>query len=473
MYGISFPSHDMMKSHEKQVEEALKRDHRTIGKDQNLFMMHPWAPGSGFILPNGTRMVNTILTEIRRKYAKYGFDEVSTPLMYNRKLWETSGHWDKYREDMFSISPGAIPVSISSSAVVDKHQNSGTGGCCDHGHSDPKSSSSTDAEGPEFCLKPMNCPGHCLIFASDLRSYRDLPIRYADFSPLHRNEVAGALSGLTRVRKFHQDDGHIFCARDQVETEIKSCLKLIDEMYSMFGFASYELVLSTRPQNYIGQISEWDEAEAALKEALDAASIPWTVNEGDGAFYGPKIDVRVQDALGRKHQTATIQLDFQLPQRFDLKYTGADGQQHRPVMIHRAVLGSMERMLAILIEHWGGRWPFWINPRQAIVIPTTTAVSASDIVEYAQRVRDTLANDIDPESIDSHRFFVDIDLSGNTLNRAVREAQVAQYSFILVVGEKELRNGTVDVRPRQGGRIGAKTIAETKHMFQQLVETFK
>ncbi|KAJ1725446.1 hypothetical protein LPJ53_000376 [Coemansia erecta] len=474
MYGISFPSHDMMKTHEKQVEEAQRRDHRTIGKDQKLFMMHPWAPGSGFILPNGTRMVNTILTEIRRKYAKYGFDEVTTPLMYNRKLWETSGHWDKYREDMFSISPGAIPVSISNSAAAaDKHQKSSTGGCCDHEHSDPKPNSSVDAEGPEFCLKPMNCPGHCLIFASDLRSYRDLPIRYADFSPLHRNEVAGALSGLTRVRKFHQDDGHIFCARDQVEAEIRSCLKLIDEMYSMFGFASYELVLSTRPQNYIGQVSEWDEAEAALREALDTASIPWTVNEGDGAFYGPKIDVRVQDALGRKHQTATIQLDFQLPQRFDLKYTGADGRQHKPVMIHRAVLGSMERMLAILIEHWGGRWPFWINPRQAIVIPTTTAAGASDIVEYAQRVRDTLASDIDPESVDSHRFFVDIDLSGNTLNRAVREAQLAQYSFILVVGEKELRSGTVDVRPRQGGRIGAKTIAETKDMFQQLVESFK
>ncbi|KAJ1645980.1 hypothetical protein LPJ64_002493 [Coemansia asiatica] len=469
IYGISFPTHDMLKEYQKRLEEAARRDHRSIGKEQKLFMMHPWAPGSGFILPNGTRMVNTILTEIRRKYAKYGFDEVSTPLMYNRKLWETSGHWDKYREDMFSISPGAVAASIVAEPNTQENKQSS---CCNHGAQYNAQTGSSDIsakdESAEFCLKPMNCPGHCLIFASELRSYRDLPIRYADFSPLHRNEVAGALSGLTRVRKFHQDDGHIFCARDQVADEIQSCLKLIDEMYSMFSFASYEVVLSTRPQSYIGEISEWNEAEDALKDALNNSGLSWSTNEGDGAFYGPKIDVRVQDALGRKHQTATIQLDFQLPQRFQLKYAGADGQQHRPVMIHRAVLGSMERMLAILIEHWGGKWPFWINPRQAIVIPTTTAAGARDIVEYAQKVRDALANDIYAESVDSHRFFVDIDLSGNTLNRAVREAQLAQYSFILVVGEKELSSGTVDVRPRQGTRIGAKTVAETKQMFQDL-----
>ncbi|KAJ1819751.1 hypothetical protein LPJ75_001111 [Coemansia sp. RSA 2598] len=469
IYGISFPTHDMLKDYQNKLDEAARRDHRSIGKEQKLFMMHPWAPGSGFILPNGTRMVNTILGEIRRKYAKYGFDEVSTPLMYNRKLWETSGHWDKYREDMFGISSRALAVSIAQP----KTQGAEEAGCCSHGAQDAKADGDGAAgEESEFCLKPMNCPGHCLIFASELRSYRDLPIRYADFSPLHRNEVAGALSGLTRVRKFHQDDGHIFCARDQVADEIQSCLRLVDEMYSMFKFPSYEVVLSTRPQSYIGEISEWDEAEGALKAALDSTGMPWSINEGDGAFYGPKIDVRVQDALGRKHQTATIQLDFQLPQRFQLKYTGADGRQHRPVMIHRAVLGSMERMLAILIEHWGGKWPFWINPRQAIVIPTTTAAGARDIVEYAQKVRDTLANDVHAESVDSHRFFVDIDLSGNTLNRAVREAQLAQYSFILVVGEKELRSETIDVRPRQGARIGAKTVAETKAMFQDLVERF-
>ncbi|KAJ2727117.1 hypothetical protein GGI07_000001 [Coemansia sp. Benny D115] len=471
IYGISFPSKDMLSEHQKRLDEASRRDHRTIGKEQKLFMMHPWAPGSGFILPNGTRMVNTILAEIRRKYGRYGFDEVSTPLMYNRKLWETSGHWEKYREDMFGISPGgtegkpAIAVANASSVAQD--------GCCDHSHHTHKENGSLGDAGSKYLLKPMNCPGHCLIFASELRSYRDLPIRYADFSPLHRNEVAGALSGLTRVRKFHQDDGHIFCAREQVAGEIESCLHLVNEMYEMFGFASYELVLSTRPQNFIGEMAEWDEAESALRSALDASGTAWAINEGDGAFYGPKIDVRVQDALGRKHQTATIQLDFQLPQRFQLKYTGADGRQHRPVMIHRAVLGSMERMLAILIEHWGGRWPFWINPRQAIVIPTTTAAGTEDIAAYAQQVRDSLANDKNPESVDSHRFFVDVDLSGYTLNRAVREAQLAQYSFILVVGEKELRNGTVDVRPRQGGRLGAMSIADTKKMFQDMVEEFK
>ncbi|KAJ2592011.1 hypothetical protein H4R99_006554, partial [Coemansia sp. RSA 1722] len=471
IYGISFPTQDMMNDHQKKLDEAARRDHRSIGKEQKLFMMHPWAPGSGFILPNGTRMVNTILSEIRHKYAKYGFDEVSTPLMYNRKLWETSGHWDKYREDMFSIAPGALAVSIAEPKVQDSQQT----GCCDHHKAEDAETAGDDIvseEAPQFCLKPMNCPGHCLIFDNEPRSYRDLPVRLADFSPLHRNEVAGALSGLTRVRKFHQDDGHIFCAREQVSDEIQSCLSLIDEMYAMFNFASYEVVLSTRPQNYIGELSEWNEAENALKEALNKSGLPWSINEGDGAFYGPKIDVRVRDALGRKHQTATIQLDFQLPQRFKLKYTGADARQHRPVMIHRAVLGSMERMLAILIEHWGGRWPFWINPRQAMVIPTTTAAEAKGIAEYAQKVRDILANDVNPESIDSRRFFVDIDLSGNTLNRAVREAQLAQYSFILVVGEKELSNGTVDVRPRQGTRIGTKTVAEVKDMFRNLVEKY-
>ncbi|PIA19337.1 putative threonyl-tRNA synthetase 1, cytoplasmic [Coemansia reversa NRRL 1564] len=421
IYGISFPAAKQLKEYQKRLELAAQRDHRAIGKEQKLFMMHPWAPGSGFILPHGLRMVNTILTSIRRKYAKYGFDEVSTPLMFNRRLWETSGHWENYRDDMFTISAESIEM---------------------------------------FGLKPMNCPGHCLIFASDQRSYKDLPVRYADFSPLHRNEIAGALSGLTRVRKFHQDDGHIFCMRSQVESEIEDCLRLISEMYEIFGFISYEFTLSTRPEKFIGNTSEWDEAEAALMDALHKSGKPWTLNAGDGAFYGPKIDVRVHDALGRKHQTATIQLDFQLPQRFQLKYIGSDGQSHQPVMIHRAVLGSMERMLAILIEHWGGKWPFWINPRQAIVIPTTIAVSAE-------------ANDKNPESVDSHRFFVDIDTSGSTLNRAVRQAQLAQYSYILVVGEKELSSGTVDVRQRQGGRVGTKTIAEVKAMFQHLVETYQ
>ncbi|KAJ1835819.1 hypothetical protein LPJ63_000813 [Coemansia sp. RSA 2711] len=456
VYGISFPTAAMLKTHQSRLEAAAQRDHRAIGKEQKLFMMHPWAPGSGFILPHGLRMVNTIMATIRQKYAKYGFDEVSTPLMFNRQLWQTSGHWDNYREDMFTISADALSGKQPASS------------CCDHHAADP-----APDDTPVFGLKPMNCPGHCLIFASDQRSYKDLPVRYADFSPLHRNEIAGALSGLTRVRKFHQDDGHIFCARNQVEGEIESCLSLIGEMYKMFGFASYELVLSTRPEKYMGGLDEWNEAEAALTDALNKSGKPWVLNQGDGAFYGPKIDVRVQDALGRKHQTATIQLDFQLPRRFQLKYTGSDGKWHQPVMIHRAVLGSMERMLAILIEHWGGKWPFWINPRQAIVIPTTTAASAQRIADYAHQVRDLLANDKDPASVDSHRFFVDIDVSGNTLNRAVREAQLAQYSFILIVGEKELSNGTVDVRQRQGGRIGAKSIAEVKAMFQELIEAYQ
>ncbi|KAJ2551274.1 hypothetical protein EV175_003752, partial [Coemansia sp. RSA 1933] len=356
LHAISFPIATMYKLHQQRIAETERRNHRLIGKNQKLFMMHPWAPGSGFILPHGQRMVNTIMTAIRREYAKYGFDEVSSPLMYNRKLWEKSGHWENYRDDMFTISPDALSTKESKNA-----------GCCSHHEVE-----SDQPDSPEFGLKPMNCPGHCLIYANELRSYRDLPIRYADFSPLHRNEIAGALSGLTRVRKFHQDDGHIFCTREQVQGEIEGCIKMIDDIYSMFGFSGYEFALSTRPDKFIGDIHEWNDAEAALTEALTKTGKSWTLNEGDGAFYGPKIDVRVQDSIGRKHQTATIQLDFQLPRRFDLKYTGSDGQQHQPVMIHRAVLGSMERMLAILIEHWAGQWPFWINPRQAMVIPVTT-----------------------------------------------------------------------------------------------------
>ncbi|KAJ2769689.1 hypothetical protein IWQ57_003000, partial [Coemansia nantahalensis] len=454
VYGVSFPTHGMLEQHQRLRADTAQRDHRIIGRNQKLFMMHPWAPGSGFILPHGQRMVNAILAAIRRKYAAYGFDEVSTPLMYNRKLWETSGHWENYRGDMFTIATDKAAAQ----------------GCCSHDHG----AAEEDARGePEFGLKPMNCPGHCLIFASDQRSHRDLPIRYADFSPLHRNEVAGALSGLTRVRKFHQDDGHIFCARSQVAGEIESCLRLIREMYQMLGFESYELALSTRPAKSIGEDAEWSDAEAALRDALDGCGARWTLNAGDGAFYGPKIDVRVRDALGRQHQTATVQLDFQLPQRFGLRYTGPDGRQHRPVMIHRAILGSMERMLAVLIEHWGGKWPFWVNPRQAIVIPTTTAATGQPIVDYARHVRETLAGDTCPESVDSHRFFVDVDLSGSSLKRAVRDAQLAQYGFVLVVGEQERASGTVDVRQRGGARLGTKTVAEVRAMFQELVEAYK
>ncbi|KAJ2712440.1 hypothetical protein H4R19_002751 [Coemansia spiralis] len=463
VYGISFPTHSMLEKHQRLRAATTQRDHRVIGRNQKLFMMHPWAPGSGFILPHGQRMVNAILGAIRRKYAEYGFDEVSTPLMYNRKLWETSGHWENYRDDMFAIAADVVAGKPPAPALA--------AGCCDHGDHDHGVEDARSE--PEFGLKPMNCPGHCLIFASDQRSHRDLPIRYADFSPLHRNEVAGALSGLTRVRKFHQDDGHIFCTRDQVAAEIESCLRLIREMYQMLGFESYELALSTRPAKSLGEHAEWHDAEAALQGALDKSGMPWTLNAGDGAFYGPKIDIRIKDALGRRHQTATIQLDFQLPQRFNLGYTGPDGKRHRPAMIHRAILGSMERMLAVLIEHWGGKWPFWVNPRQAVVIPTTVAESGQSIVDYAQHVRDALASDTRPESVDSHRFFVDIDLSGSSLKRAVRDAQLAQYSFVLVVGEQERASGTVDVRQRDGARIGTKTVAEVRAMFQELVEAYK
>ncbi|KAJ1661752.1 hypothetical protein IW140_006464 [Coemansia sp. RSA 1813] len=457
IHAISFPTAAMHKQHQQKAAETARRNHRLVGKQQKLFMMHPWAPGSGFILPHGQRMVGAIMAAIRREYARHGFDEVSSPLMYNRRLWEKSGHWENYRDDMFTISSDALPASEPRGA-----------GCCGHRATEPE-----QAGAPEFGLKPMNCPGHCLIYANEPRSYRDLPIRYADFSPLHRNEIAGALSGLTRVRKFHQDDGHIFCTREQVQGEIESCIKMVDSIYGMFGFPSYEFALSTRPDRSIGDACEWSEAEEALAEALTRTGKTWTRNEGDGAFYGPKIDVRVQDALGRRHQTATIQLDFQLPRRFELKYTGVDGQQHRPAMIHRAVLGSMERMLAILIEHWGGHWPFWISPRQAMVIPVTTSDEGGAIAKYAQRVRDMLANDKSPASVDSHRFFVDVDLSGDTLGRSVRASHLAKYSFTLVVGEAEMREETVHVRKRGGGKACTMKIQDVKDMFQGLVEAHR
>ncbi|KAJ2519096.1 hypothetical protein GGI11_002673 [Coemansia sp. RSA 2049] len=455
--AISFPIAGMYKDHQLKVAEIARRNHRVVGKEQKLFMMHPWAPGSGFILPHGQRMVNTIMEAIRHEYAKYGYDEVSSPLIFNRKLWETSGHWENYHEDMFTIS-----------TKTESADQENTTGCCGS-----REAGTENLDSSEFGLKPMNCPGHCLIYANELRSYRDLPIRYADFSPLHRNEIAGALSGLTRVRKFHQDDGHIFCTRDQVQGEIERCIKMVDDIYNMFVFPSYEFVLSTRPDKYIGNEKEWDEAESALADALAKTGKSWTLNNGDGAFYGPKIDVCVQDALGRKHQTATIQLDFQLPQRFELKYTGVDGQQHRPVMIHRAVLGSMERMLAVLIEHWGGRWPFWVSPRQAMVIPVTTADEGGAIAKYAQEVRDLLANDVAPTSVDSHRFFVDVNLSGDTLNRCIREAQLAKYNFLLIVGEKETKHRTVTIRRRDGGKTMTMEIEQVKDMFLRLIETYK
>ena len=410
LYGISFPDKKQMTEYKKFLEEAAKRDHRRIGREQELFMFHDLSPGSCFWLPHGARIYNRLQDFIKGQYRIRGFDEVISPNMYNSKLWETSGHWANYKDDMFALS-------------VDKET---------------------------FALKPMNCPGHCLMFGVRDRSYKELPLRFADFGVIHRNEASGALSGLTRVRRFVQDDAHIFCRVDQIESEVTSCFDFLHHVYSLFGF-SFKLELSTRPEKHLGDIKTWDEAEQRLGSALDRF-MPgkWELNPGDGAFYGPKIDITISDAMNRQHQCATIQLDFQLPQRFNLEYTTAGGDgatTARPVMIHRAIDGSLERFIAILIENFAGKWPFWLSPRQILVVPVTQSIYG-----YAQEVRDLLWN---------KGFFTDVDLSDNTLNKKVRNGELAQYNFVFIVGHEEASSRSVNIRNRDTFEGEAKGKTET------------
>lgn len=377
------------------LEEAAKRDHRKIGKEQELFFFHELSPGSCFFLPHGTRIYNVLLEFLREEYWARGYEEVITPNMYNSKLWETSGHWQNYQENMFTF----------------------------------------EVEKDKFGLKPMNCPGHCLLFAHRERSYRELPWRVADFGVLHRNEFSGALTGLTRVRRFQQDDTHIFCTEEQVKSEIHGLFDFLKTVYGLLGF-TFKLKLSTRPEEkYVGDIATWDKAEAQLQEALEEFAAQggsqWELNPGDGAFYGPKIDITISDALKREHQCATIQLDFQLPQRFQLEYnTGeapkkegavASGEEasvyKRPVMIHRAIYGSFERFIAILTEHFAGKWPFWLSPRQIMIIPVMGGAS-----NYCLEVQKLFR---------AKGMHVDVDLSGNTMNKKIRAAQLHQYNYII------------------------------------------
>ena len=376
------------------------RDHRRIATQQELVMFHDLSPGSAFWLPRGARIYKKLVDFIRGHYWQKGYDEIITPNIFNLDLWHQSGHALHYEDCMFSF----------------------------------------DVEGARWAMKPMNCPGHCLMFASSIRSYRDLPLRLADFGVLHRNELSGALTGLTRVRRFQQDDAHIFCREDQIEEEVIGALVFMKEVYDTFGM-SYKLELSTRPSKALGEKELWDQAEQSLANAMDhfAGKGGWKVNAGDGAFYGPKIDIKVMDAMERVHQCATIQLDFQLPIRFDLKYnTGSKekGEEFkRPVMVHRAMLGSVERMFAVLCEHWGGKWPFWISPRQVMVIPVH-----KEFAPFCQEVRDKLH---------AAGFYADVDASKATFQKKVRTAQVAQYNFQLVVGKSEVENGTVNIRTRE------------------------
>ena len=544
VYGIAFPKETLLKEWQEIQREAALRDHRHIGRQQELFGFHEVSPGSAFWLPHGARIYNSLVEFQRRQYRRRGFDEVVSPNIYNAKLWVVSGHWEHYKDAMFRT-------------------------ICEH---------------EEFGLKPMNCPGHCLMFAMRPRSYKELPIRFADFGVLHRNELSGALTGLTRVRRFQQDDAHIFCRTDQIVEEIESALNFLNDVYGVLGF-NFFLKLSTKPENALGSAEVWTDAEERLTSALNKfcnipaklpdpfapgkfieydgapatlkklknamrkfekdpeatwkgpSFAPWEVNPGDGAFYGPKIDIVVEDALRRRHQCATIQLDFNLPERFGLKYTlpsqeasvassevpsepevkgskkatkeeakhvdpaaaaaakaaepaspktpstqanlsncthcgspaikqiehlhvdkTLDPNQARPVMIHRAIFGSLERCIAILCEHYGGKWPLWLSPRQVVVIPVSNVYN-----DYANRVKNHLH---------AEGFYADADVSSATLDRKIRNGELAQYNFLLVVGQAELEGECVNVRTRDNKQHGKKTIAEMTAWLSALVSSY-
>jgi threonyl-tRNA synthetase len=433
IYGVSFPSKTELDEYFHLLAEAERRDHRNVGKQQDLFFWHVFSPGSTFFLPSGARIYNRLCDFIRKQYLARGFTEVLSPNVYNSDLWKISGHYQNYKDDMFMFN----------------------------------------VENQEFGIKPMNCPGHCLMFDHSLKSYRDLPIRYADFGVLHRNEASGALTGLTRVRRFQQDDAHIFCRRDQILSEVMSALDFLSYVYDSFGF-KYEFELSTRPEKSLGNPALWEMAEAQLAQALDSFGKPWKLNPGDGAFYGPKIDIKVFDALKRKHQCGTIQLDFNLPIRFNLFFKSEDSALHhpeepvaygdfvekplktgfeRPVIIHRAVLGSVERMTAILVEHTGGRWPLWLSPRQVVILNV-----ADKYNDYAEAVKIRLERE---------GFYADTDDSNQTIKKKVAKAQVAQYNYICVVGADEESTGTVDVRDRDTnaslGKLTIESFVELLH----------
>jgi threonyl-tRNA synthetase len=405
IYGTAFFSEKDLQAHLQQIEEAKKRDHRKLGKELGLFTFHPWAPGAAFWLAKGTTLYNTLANYMRGVLFPAGYVELKTPLIYNKALWETSGHWQHYRQNMFII----------------------------------------ESEGETMAMKAMNCPGHFLTYASETRSYRDLPIRFHEQTPLHRNEASGVLSGLTRVRQFSQDDAHCFVMQDQIGEEVERLLRLVQRVYGDFGLR-YEAKLGTRPPDFLGQVETWNHAEAQLRAALDRAGMPYVLNEGDGAFYGPKIDFEVTDAIGRKWQCATIQLDYQMPERFDLKYIGADNAEHRPVVIHRAIFGSFERFIAILIEHYAGAFPLWLAPVQAIVLPI-----ADRHVDYARGVQQRLA---------AAGLRVELDDRQEKIGYKIREAQLQKIPYMLVTGDREAAEGTISVRSRAGGDQGARSVED-------------
>eukprot|EP00009_Paramoeba_aestuarina_P006044 CAMPEP_0201512280 /NCGR_PEP_ID=MMETSP0161_2-20130828/4572_1 /ASSEMBLY_ACC=CAM_ASM_000251 /TAXON_ID=180227 /ORGANISM="Neoparamoeba aestuarina, Strain SoJaBio B1-5/56/2" /LENGTH=705 /DNA_ID=CAMNT_0047908081 /DNA_START=403 /DNA_END=2520 /DNA_ORIENTATION=+ len=420
VYGVSFPSKKELAAHEEFLRQAELRDHRKIGKEQELFMMHEWSAGCAFFLPHGMRVYNKLMDLLKNEYRNRGYSEVMSPNMFNSALWEQSGHWQHYKDDMFTFA-------------VDKQQ---------------------------YGIKPMNCPGHCLMFGHRTRSHRELPLRYADFGVLHRNECHGALTGLTRVRRFQQDDCHVFCMKSQIGQELNNEIDFMQHIYGIFGY-TFSLELSTRPEGYLGELETWNSAEKTLQEVLESR-FPgeWKLNPGDGAFYGPKIDIHITDAIGRSHQCATIQLDFTLPERFNLNYVNNENELERPIIIHRAMYGSFERFMAILIEHTAGKWPFWISPRQIKILPI-----AQQHIEYAEKVGKLLHQE---------GYYVDVDTSDHTIKRKVAEAQTSQYNYMLIVGGQEVENETVSIRKRETSKpMGSFSLEEAKKMFREHVEKYE
>lgn len=405
VYGVSFPKASMLEAHLTMLEEAKRRDHRKLGKELGLFTMMEEGPGFPFFLPKGMILKNTLIDYWREIHTRAGYQEINTPIMLNRELWEQSGHWDHYKDNMYTTS-------------IDEE---------------------------DFCVKPMNCPGGMLVYKTQPHSYRDLPLRMGELGLVHRHELSGALHGLMRVRCFTQDDAHIFMTPEQVKDEIKGVVRLIDEVYSLFGF-EYHIELSTMPEDHIGEPEEWERATDGLREAIEELGRTYDINEGDGAFYGPKLDFHLVDAIGRTWQCGTIQLDMQMPERFDLEYTGADDKKHRPVMIHRVVFGSIERFIGILIEHFAGAFPAWLSPKQVTVMPISDRH-----LPFAEEVRKQLAES---------GIRVDIDARNEKIGYKIREAQLLKTPYMLVIGDKEMEAGAVAVRSRAKGDLGAQPVAE-------------
>ena len=416
IYGVAFPKKEELDEYLRRIEEAKKRDHRKLGKELGLFMLTDEGPGFPFFLPKGIVLKNTLIVFWRQVHKKYGYVEVSTPMILNRHLWEQSGHWDHYKQNMYTT-------------VID---------------------------GEDYAIKPMNCPGGMMVYKSEPHSYRELPLRVGELGLVHRHEMSGALHGLFRVRCFTQDDAHIFMTPEQMKDEIENVVRLFDEVYSVFGL-SYQIELSTMPEDHIGTVEEWEHNQEILKSAITEMGKDFTINEGDGAFYGPKLDFHLADSLGRTWQCGTIQLDSQLPERFELEYTGEDGQKHRPVMIHRVVLGSIERFIGVITEHFAGAFPTWLSPVQVKLLTVTDRVDG-----YAKDVA---------AKLDALGFRVESDLRNEKIGKKIREATLEKVPYMLVMGDRDVENGTVSVRTRSGEDLGAMSLDAFAAMLREAVDS--